>query len=365
MTTEPDPGLVVSVGMLETDSPMQLSSLSTHRQDLTSALLGLWITAGGFVDGFAHRNLDTPETFFTPWHGILYSGYLAAVGWVVYLVLRNRERAPSLIDAIPQGYRTSVIGLAVFAAGGIGDMFWHTIFGIEVSIDALTSPTHLLLLVGSLMYLSGPLKSRLGDASYHPSRLRDFWPPLLALSLSAAEVGFFFQYMDGFSSRQMQIPYVPGSEEGAYAVIVGMSSILITTVIGVGALLLLMKLWELPFGSGLVMFGLFGGLMELLEGYQFTEDVVAPLVAGLAVDLIIRYARPRDERRFAMRWFAFLVPAAMWTTRFVVFEQFSDIRWPIEIWTGAVILAGLTGVGLSLLAFPFTRSNAGRVSPGN
>ncbi len=41
------------------------------REDLVTALLATWLTIGGFVDGFAHRNLDTPETFFTPWHGIL------------------------------------------------------------------------------------------------------------------------------------------------------------------------------------------------------------------------------------------------------------------------------------------------------
>ena len=46
-------------------------------------------------------------------------------------------------------------------AGAIGDMFWHIIFGIEVSIDALLSPTHLLLLIGALLILSGPSPGRM------------------------------------------------------------------------------------------------------------------------------------------------------------------------------------------------------------
>ena len=76
-------------------------------------------------------------------------------------MIRDRPRASSLTGAIPIGYGTSVAGVVVFMAGAIGDMFWHIIFGIEVSIDALLSPTHLLLLIGALLILSGPLAGRM------------------------------------------------------------------------------------------------------------------------------------------------------------------------------------------------------------
>ncbi len=99
------------------------------------------------------------------------------------------------------------------------------------------------------------------------------------------------------------------------------------------------------------MFGLLGALMEALEGYDFPEDLIAPLAGGLMADLLIRYLDPRPARLQAVRWFAFLVPVTMWSVRFVVFEQSSDIRWPLEIWTGTILFAGLAGVGLSLLAF--------------
>jgi hypothetical protein len=35
-----------------------------------------------------------------------------------------------------------------------------------------------------------------------------------------------------------------------------------------------------------------------------------------------------------------------------VFEVYSDINWPVAVWTGVILFAGLAGVGLSLLAFP-------------
>ncbi len=91
--------------------------------------------------------------------------------------------------------------------------------------------------------------------------------------------------------------------------------------------------------------------MEALEGYDFPEDLIAPLAGGLAADLLIRYLDPGPERLQAVRWFAFLVPVTMWSVRFGVFTRFADINWPVEIWSGTIIFAGLAGVGLSLLAF--------------
>jgi hypothetical protein len=331
---------------------------TTRGQDLVTSILAAWITTGGFVDGFAHRNLDALETFFTPWHGILYSGYLATAAWILWLVARNRSAAPSLSAAIPDGYGTALTGVAVFAAGGLGDMAWHIAFGVETSLDALLSPTHLMLLVGSLLMVSGPIRACWRDTGYEPVGLAEFWPPLLAVTMGAAQLGFFFQYIDGFSSRLMQVPYRPGGEAGFFETATGIAAILITTIIMTGGLLLLMRRWRVPLGTGLVLFGLLGVLMEVLEGYEFPEDVVAPLAAGVVADLLIRWLRPSPERLASVRAVLFAIPVTLWSIRFAVFEQFSDINWPIEIWTGTIVFAGLAGIGLSLLTFPA----AGRAS---
>ena len=324
---------------IEFQAQASASPRASSQQDLITALLGLWITFGGFIDGFAHRNLDTPETFFTPWHGVLYAGYVAVAAWIISLVRRHGR--------IPVGYTTALAGVGVFAAGGIGDMFWHMLFGIEVSVDALLSPTHLLLLVGALLMLSGPIRSRAADPNDQPRSLNDFWPPLIGFACVAAQLGFFFQYIDGFSIRFMQVAYVPGSEEGFFEVATGIAGILITTVIVMGPLLLMMRRWRLPFGAGLLMFALVGLLMEMLEGYDFPEDVIAALLGGITVDLLLRLHPP-----ISIRVFAFLVPVVMWSVRFAVFAQFAEINWPVSVWTGIIVFSGLAGVGLSLLAYP-------------
>ena len=334
---------------------------TTAGQDLITAILASWMTLGGFVDGYAHRSLDTPETFFTPWHGVLYSGFLAVAGWLTWLLVRNRAHTSSLGAAIPAGYGTSVAGVVVFAAGGLGDMVWHTVFGIEVSIDALLSPTHLMLLVGALLILSGPLRSAWLHPDPGPGSGRRF-PALLALAMGASQLGFFFQYMDGTSVRLMQTVYVPGTEEGYFAVVAGFGSILVTTIILIGALLLFIRRWALPPGAGLFMFGVFGVLMEALEGFEFPEDLIAPLAAGLAVEVLRPVLRLSDTRLGRLRVFVFVVPVVMWSVRFGVFELYSDINWPVAVWTGVIFFSGLTGVGLSLLVAP--PDGGGVIQPG-
>jgi hypothetical protein len=32
---------------------------------------------GAFLDNWPHAHIATLDTFFTPWHGVLYSGYAA------------------------------------------------------------------------------------------------------------------------------------------------------------------------------------------------------------------------------------------------------------------------------------------------
>lgn len=333
-------------------SPLRSARRTTPREDLITVLIGLWLTTGGFLDGYTHRNLDTPETFFSPWHSVLYSGYLAAVAWVTWLVARNRAQTSSLREAIPSGYQTSVTGLAVFAAGALGDMYWHTVFVIEVSVDALLSPTHFVLLAGALMYLSGPLRAWWRDSPASPNGLAHFWPPLLALTLSAAEMGFFFQYADGFFTRFMAVPYVPATDEGVLQLVVGLTSMLVTTIILMGALLLMIRRWNPPFGAGVVMFGLFGLLMSGLSGYEFAEDLIPPLVGGITADLLIRYVHRGPGQLSRIRLLAFIVPLIMWTARMAVFSVSSEMEWPTAVWTGAIVFGGLAGVSASLLVFP-------------
>ncbi|MHA0034585.1 hypothetical protein ACXXDK_06500 [Deinococcus sp. PESE-38] len=123
-------------------------------------LLGTWLLVGMFVDGWAHNQFgETLETFFTPWHALFYSGFLAVAGWCLFLAAQGWQRGLRGLRAFPEGYHLAALGVPVFGLGGIGDLIWHTVFGIEVGIEALLSPTHLMLFMGGVLIVASPLNA--------------------------------------------------------------------------------------------------------------------------------------------------------------------------------------------------------------
>ncbi len=141
---------------------------------------------GLYLDGWAHRHLSNLESFFTPWHGVLYSGFFATMACLAYMLVRFRRPGEAWWQMIPPGYGLSLVGAAIFFAGGFADLIWHTLFGIEKQIEALLSPTHLVLAIGGTLIGAGPFRAawlapvrgRRVDQPAKP-RLLDLLPMLL------------------------------------------------------------------------------------------------------------------------------------------------------------------------------------------
>src|ERR1700719_3058532 len=60
--------------------------------DWIMVLATIWGIGGLFLDGWAHANLPQLETFFTPWHAVLYSGYLAMTATLVIKTASNLQQ---------------------------------------------------------------------------------------------------------------------------------------------------------------------------------------------------------------------------------------------------------------------------------
>src|SRR3546814_13012264 len=97
----------------------------------------------------------------------------------------------------PVGHGLTLVALGVFAAGAVGDLVWHETLGIEVGVEALLSPTHLLLLAGGLAALSAPVRAAWWSDPFAPS-FRSFAPTVLALALLTSLAGFFLLYLSPF-----------------------------------------------------------------------------------------------------------------------------------------------------------------------
>ncbi len=166
------------------------STVSTRHDEKAIAFFGTWALLGLYLDGWAHIH-NKPETFFSPWHGVLYSGVGAAVAYYGFrdFVLRKESATSD---------RLLTAGFAIFMVGAVGDFVWHEIFGIEADIEALLSPTHLFLLTGGVFMLSFGVRAASQRAERDVS-LREFFPTIMSLTLTAALVMFFTQYFAAHS----------------------------------------------------------------------------------------------------------------------------------------------------------------------
>src|SRR4030095_9962397 len=113
--------------------------------DWTVVLLSFWFVRGLFLDGCAHNHIPELESFFTPWHAVFYTGFLAVAGFLSATLVRNRAKGYPWLHAMPPGYELAILGMLTFMAGGIGDMIWHEIFGIERELEAPPRPTTTLI----------------------------------------------------------------------------------------------------------------------------------------------------------------------------------------------------------------------------
>ena len=313
------------------------------REDLLTVAFSAWLIGGIFIDGWAHNN-DKPESFFTPWHGLFYSGFLATATWMLSRYRRHEGR-------IPVGYGLGFVGLGLFAAGGVGDMLWHMAFGVEVDLEALLSPTHLALFVSGILVVSSPLRAAWSDVGRRTLPL----PALLSMTIVTATVAFFHMHLSPFLTDAMRAePYAFAARLGRGGdwladelLLEGLATILVTTVILIAPTLLLLRRWRVPAGSLTLMLGIVVALVASLTGFEMEETIAAGVVAGAAGDLLARWLQPARSPATVLRVVGFAVPVILWLTYFAVLATFYSVGWSVELWSGITVMSGLAGLGLA------------------
>ncbi|MBH5319712.1 hypothetical protein I6N90_18095 [Paenibacillus sp. GSMTC-2017] len=352
-------GQINSMGMHKDTSQLLIATKqATLIQHYVTILLGMWLVIAIFIDGYAHRH-NAIETFFTPWHANLYAAFLTAAVWMVYLVIRNwRNGNTSWKHSIPRGYTPGLWGVLLFLLGGLGDMTWHTIFGIEKDTAALLSPSHLILLVGSLLLLSSPYNAAKFNGGRGKLGWGAFLPVFLSITLAAAASSFFLMYSWMFNFNlpsKASIDWL-NNEYGLSLIVTnneyrGLSYILINTMLLMIPLFLLMKRWTVPLGTITVYLGMITALNGSLDGFRHYTVIVIALTAGLVGDVLYVLLRPYDGRIWAYRIVAAVVPIILWSLYFGWLHLTSGIGWEVELWTGSIVQSALASIAVSLLAF--------------
>jgi hypothetical protein len=315
------------------------------RRDLVTSLVGLWLVAAVFADGWAHLNRPGLESFFTPWHAALYSGLLAFAGWIGVLAWRGR-------GTLPAGYRAAAVGVAVFAAGGLADLVWHEVFGIEAGVDALVSPSHLILLTGGLLMVSTGWRAHRAAG---PGRIA--FPALLSVTTSAALAAFFLSYASAFTQATATTVFrnvpegAPGHAEAELPVVGALAAYLVTTALIVVALLATEVSGPAPRGVVSMLVAVIGGLsvaMVDLPGVA-VAGAVGALAGAVAADVLLaRTRRARRSTRLVLPLLAAMTALLVWSGQLAGFAIYDAVRWPVALWSGVVLVSALAAAALTV-----------------
>ncbi len=326
------------------------------RFDWLMLLVGMWPLVGALTDANAHINDPTLEGFFTPWHALLYSGVLAVGLCIGYVAWRNHQRGYAWTRAVPPGYGLTLVGVGILGVAGIGDLIWHSLYGIERDIPAITSPTHMLIILGILLVVAGPLRSAYTRPAAEVRGLAQL-PMILSVLLMYTMITLPLQYLHPFSYRFAQFGDVDLFASRPFPAVdsylaegLGLASILVTAAVLMGIVLFLVRRWQLLFGAlTLILTVNIAALGALQRDFSL---VPAAFATGLLADLLILTLRPSPARPNLFRLFAFLLPAILFTAYFVTLFLTSQVVWIIHLWVGSIFAAGWVGWAMSYLVVP-------------
>jgi hypothetical protein len=314
---------------------------------------GAWLVTGLQLDAYAHATTPQLETFWTPWHAVLYSG-IAACGLALVWLLRSRLPViPTYrtLLALPNALRVPMLGMALLLVGGGIDTLWHNLFGIEQDLEIFVSPSHELIILGMTLVAAGPalmLAARPGGRlSFADGVLATVSAllsvlPLHIYSLHASALGV---WPFGGGVEPVEIYSYDGQLMHGY---------LASTVLLLLPIVLLGRRWRLPPGVPAVLVAVPAVAMHLMF---LTEDpwwpalTIAAAAAGAEVVLRLAARLVRLPREAGWATLGLVAPALVWGTLFAV-EQVKvqgGVGWNVHMVSGLLTLTALTGAATVLV----------------
>jgi hypothetical protein len=328
---------------------------TTPTEDLVTAILAACVVVGATSDAWAHANLLGQlqrEGFFTPWHGLLYGGFAASAVWTLSLAFRRRHRvARWWLDGWPVGYRLGAVGVLVFFVAGLGDMVWHTIFGVEASLAASLSPTHLLLVCGAALMFTSPLRSWWAAGGGGGRRAV---AGVLSIALTTTLASMLLQYASAFGLASAVETYdLVVATPGSFNASLGLDSYMITTVLLVIPLLLVHRRSPTPWivTALVVPVSLFPVILHNLANPQLGGALAAIIGAAIVDWILVRLDDARGvEAALRLPLAGVVFAVVVWPAHLLGLQLSGGIQWPVELWTGVVVLTAAAAGALGTLA---------------
>jgi hypothetical protein len=114
--------------------------------------LGILVSASGGSWDITNHLLNKPESFFSPPHGMLYTGVASAVLGCIVMSMECKY-SYGFYQSFRKPTMLVITGITMLIVAGPVDFAWHSAFGL----DGLLSPPHFVLLTGMVISSLGSL----------------------------------------------------------------------------------------------------------------------------------------------------------------------------------------------------------------
>ena len=331
---------------------------------------------GGIIDARTHVFYGVEiESFFVPAHYFLYGGWLAILGLIVaYVGLQVRKKSDPA-DWLPPRYALVALGAILFGISGGLDAIWHTLFGFELNLEILLSPSHLVLFLAFGLIYFGVLSHAIYQFNLsvreHQNSFRKSLPLIIGIASLFVIVFWPTWYFDPFSADYASKGAIVGVRD-AYnfidyaspiAEIAGVGGILLTTLILMPFVILPLYRWRLPSGSlTFILVWVFIQRAVIVGVFNYLPAVLGAALVG---EIIWAWMRRGGEARLTSllgyRILAFCVPLALFSIYFLIVAFMPNgVIWPVHLWLGSIWMAAVAGVLMTFTMLP-EKANAVRI----
>ena len=322
---------------------------ATHRQSVALTLCATWLIAGLLTDSWAHTNKPGLESFWTPWHGVMYSGGGACIIAIGLMMLRNVKLGATIRESVPIGFEWAVCGAGLIAFSGVGDLIWHTVFGIEQNLRIFFSPTHITLIVGIALVAGAAWRAAV--VTPRAPRWTTAWPVVLSAAMVAMAFGVITGFASATSSNVLRIDDPATLEEFGLVeffqnlgILNLLGSILLVSIVIAGAA----RTVHLPRGATLAMTVLMTAGLTSDALWDNWEIVVAFGIGGIVAELATYLVSLRRSRGADAVVAGGSLAAGIAGGYVAVTAARYHLYLPAELWTGTIVWAGLLGSAIAL-----------------
>jgi hypothetical protein len=190
--------------------------------------------------------------------------------------------------------------------------------------------------------VSGPLRS-----AWSREGLKLTYPGLLSATLVLGTLLLFSHDLNPLTNQWSANTTVAPAFRGDQFEQLGVAEVIIQTALLMGMVCYLLSRFQLPFGALTIVLTLTTTAVVLI--WKPDPILIAGPLTGVIGDALLAVLKPSPKRSLQLRAFAFLLPVGTFAPYFVAILAVDGTWWPVHVWTGAIAVAGLTGLLVSYL----------------